>query len=92
MKLLVDANLPPRVADALHADGFDAVHVLDLELVTATDSSERDAADVDVGERCERVAVGDRAVEVHPTVGELVSERGLDQPAPPAGPGRAPRR
>ena len=37
MKLLVDANLSPRTVDRLRAAGFDAIHVADLGLVTATD-------------------------------------------------------
>lgn len=37
MRLLLDANLSPRVAEALRESGFDAVHVADLELVTASD-------------------------------------------------------
>lgn len=37
MRLLLDANLSPRVAEALRAAGFDAVHVADVDLVTATD-------------------------------------------------------
>jgi predicted nuclease of predicted toxin-antitoxin system len=34
---LVDAQLPPSLAGALRAAGFDAVHVLDLGLLAATD-------------------------------------------------------
>ena len=37
MRLLLDANLSPRIAESLSAAGFDAVHVADLGLVTATD-------------------------------------------------------
>jgi predicted nuclease of predicted toxin-antitoxin system len=37
MKLLVDANLSPTVAAGLREAGFDAIHVADLNLVTATD-------------------------------------------------------
>ena len=37
MRLLLDANLSPRIAESLRAAGFDAVHVADLGLVTATD-------------------------------------------------------
>jgi predicted nuclease of predicted toxin-antitoxin system len=37
VKLLVDANLSPRVAEGLRVAGFDAVHVVDLGLVTASD-------------------------------------------------------
>jgi predicted nuclease of predicted toxin-antitoxin system len=34
---IIDAQLPPSLAGALRAAGFDAMHVVDLELVTATD-------------------------------------------------------
>lgn len=44
MNLLLDANLSPRVAEALRAEGFDAVHVVDLDLVTATDDEIFDGA------------------------------------------------
>ena len=37
MKLLIDANLSPRVAEALCAAGFEAVHVGDVGLLTASD-------------------------------------------------------
>lgn len=38
MKYLVDANLSPTVASVLRAAGFDASHVCDEGLVTATDA------------------------------------------------------
>lgn len=44
MRLLLDANLSPRVADSLRAAGFDAAHVADLDLVTATDDATFDRA------------------------------------------------
>jgi predicted nuclease of predicted toxin-antitoxin system len=44
MKLLVDANLSPRVAEGLRAGGFEAVHVADLGLVTASDDEIFDRA------------------------------------------------
>lgn len=44
MKLLVDANLSPRVADGLRQAGFEAVHVVDLGLVTASDDEIFDRA------------------------------------------------
>jgi hypothetical protein len=44
MKLLVDANLSPRVAIALRERGFDVVHVADLDLLTATDDEIFDRA------------------------------------------------
>ncbi|MGH9243626.1 MAG: DUF5615 family PIN-like protein [Acidimicrobiales bacterium] len=47
MKLLIDANLAPRVADGLQAAGFDAIHVVDLDLVAATDDEIFDRADMD---------------------------------------------
>jgi predicted nuclease of predicted toxin-antitoxin system len=34
---LIDAQLPPSLAGALRAVGFDAVHVFDLGLLAATD-------------------------------------------------------
>jgi predicted nuclease of predicted toxin-antitoxin system len=37
MKLLLDANLSPKVAEGLRQAGFDAIHVEDLDLLTATD-------------------------------------------------------
>jgi predicted nuclease of predicted toxin-antitoxin system len=37
VKLLIDANLSPRVARGLQVAGFDTVHVADLGLLTATD-------------------------------------------------------
>lgn len=44
MKLLVDANLSPSVAEGLRTAGFEAVHVVDLGLVTASDDEIFDAA------------------------------------------------
>lgn len=44
MRLLIDANLSPRVAEALRGEGFDAVHVVDLVSVTATDDEIFDRA------------------------------------------------
>jgi len=44
MKLLVDANLSPRVAVALRSSGLEAVHVVDLDLLTATDDEIFDRA------------------------------------------------
>jgi predicted nuclease of predicted toxin-antitoxin system len=44
MKLLVDANLSPKVAEGLRAAGFEAVHVADLGLVTASDDEIFDRA------------------------------------------------
>jgi predicted nuclease of predicted toxin-antitoxin system len=34
---VIDAQLPPSLAGALRAAGYDAVHLIDLGLVTATD-------------------------------------------------------
>jgi predicted nuclease of predicted toxin-antitoxin system len=34
---VIDAQLPPSLAGALRAAGYDAVHLVDLELVAATD-------------------------------------------------------
>lgn len=47
MKFLLDANLSPRVADGLRAAGFDAIHVVDVGLVTASDSAIFDRAAAD---------------------------------------------
>lgn len=47
MKLLLDANLAPRVAQGLQDAGFEAAHVADLELVTATDDEIFDRASAD---------------------------------------------
>lgn len=44
MKLLLDANLSPRIVEPLRAAGFDAVHVADVGLVTATDDEIFDRA------------------------------------------------
>ena len=44
MRLLLDANLSPRIAESLSAAGFDAVHVADLGLVAATDDEIFDRA------------------------------------------------
>lgn len=38
MLFLVDAQLPPVLAKDLCAAGFDALHVADLDLLTATDA------------------------------------------------------
>jgi len=47
MRLLLDANLSPRVAESLRTAGFDAAHVADLGLVTATDDGIFDRAAAD---------------------------------------------
>jgi predicted nuclease of predicted toxin-antitoxin system len=47
VRLLVDANLSPRVAERLSAAGHDARHVADIGLVSASDVVILDAADVD---------------------------------------------
>ncbi len=44
MKFVLDANLSPRVAAGLRIAGFDAVHVVDLDLVTATEDEIFDRA------------------------------------------------
>ncbi len=44
MRLLVDANLSPRVATALRTAEFDAIHVGDIDLLTATDDEIFDRA------------------------------------------------
>lgn len=60
MRLLVDANLSPKVAVALGKSGFESVHVGDVGLLTASDRSILDyatanalvivSADTDFGE------------------------------------------
>jgi predicted nuclease of predicted toxin-antitoxin system len=47
MRLLLDANLAPRVADELRTAGFDAVHVVDLGLKDAHDAAIFDRAVAD---------------------------------------------
>ncbi len=47
MKLLVDANLSPKVVVGLRGAGFEAVHVIDLDLVSATDNEILDRAVLD---------------------------------------------
>lgn len=56
MKLLIDANPSPRVARGLQDAGFDATHVADLDLLTATDDEifDRAAKDELVASACER--------------------------------------
>ena len=44
MRLLIDANLSPRVAEGLRSAGYDAGHVADLDMVTATDEQIFDRA------------------------------------------------
>ena len=44
MRLLLDANLSPRIAESLSAAGFDSIHVADLGFVTATDDEIFDRA------------------------------------------------
>lgn len=44
MRLLLDANLSPRVVESLRDAGFDAGHVADLDLLTATDDEIFDRA------------------------------------------------
>ena len=39
MKLLIDANLSPSIAAGLAEAGFDAVHVRDVDLLTASDAA-----------------------------------------------------
>ncbi len=44
MKLLLDANLSPKVAEGLREAGFQATHVADLGLLAATDDQIFDQA------------------------------------------------
>ena len=44
MRLLIDANLSPKIAEGLRRAGFEAVHVADLGLMTATDDQLFDRA------------------------------------------------
>ena len=39
MKILLDANLSPRVAQALLAAGYDSLHVSDLDMLAAPDEA-----------------------------------------------------
>lgn len=39
MRFLVDANLSPRVAVLLSGEGFESIHVGDVDLLTATDQA-----------------------------------------------------
>ena len=39
MKLLLDANLSPQVVDMLRANGHEALHVGDADMLTATDEA-----------------------------------------------------
>jgi predicted nuclease of predicted toxin-antitoxin system len=39
VRLLIDANLSPRVASMLRAEGHDAVHVADIGLLKASDEA-----------------------------------------------------
>ena len=39
VKILLDANLSPRVARALRADGYETIHVGDVGLLTAEDEA-----------------------------------------------------
>lgn len=47
MRLLLDANLSPRVAAGLRVAGHDAIHVEDLSLLRATDEEIFDRAAAD---------------------------------------------
>lgn len=38
MLFLIDAQLPPALAEALRAEGHDAIHVANVGLLTATDA------------------------------------------------------
>lgn len=44
MRFLVDANLSPRVAMLLSGEGFESIHVGDVDLLTATDQAILDYA------------------------------------------------
>jgi len=44
VRFLVDAQLPPALAQALQAEGYDATHVVSLELLAATDTAIWDQA------------------------------------------------
>lgn len=44
MRFLVDANLSPRVATLLSGEGFESIHVGDVDLLTATDQAIVDCA------------------------------------------------
>jgi predicted nuclease of predicted toxin-antitoxin system len=44
VRFLVDANLSPRVATLLSGEGFESIHVGDVDLLTATDQAILDYA------------------------------------------------
>ena len=44
MRFLVDANLSPRVATLLSGEGFESIHVGDVDLLSATDQAILDYA------------------------------------------------
>jgi predicted nuclease of predicted toxin-antitoxin system len=44
MRLLLDADLSPRLLDPLRAAGFDIAHVAELRLLTASDRTILDRA------------------------------------------------
>jgi predicted nuclease of predicted toxin-antitoxin system len=48
VRLLVDANRSPKVAHRLNAAGHDAVHVIEIDLVSASDEAILARADADV--------------------------------------------
>jgi hypothetical protein len=52
VKLLVDENLPPRVASLLTDAGHDAVHVRDLDAAGSSDEQIIEMALVDAGSSC----------------------------------------
>lgn len=39
MRLLLDANRSPKIVEALSESGFDAIHVADVRLLTASDDA-----------------------------------------------------
>jgi hypothetical protein len=47
VRLLVDANLAPKVADALIEAGHDAVHVFAIGLAEASDDARAEVAEAD---------------------------------------------
>jgi predicted nuclease of predicted toxin-antitoxin system len=71
VRLLIDANLSPRVASRLRAEGHEAVHVADLGLLAASDDSILAHA----------AASGEVIVTADTDFGELLAVSGASRPS-----------